>query len=123
MPPTSAAALVGLHCATSTVAQADGIPDECDICNETVPDCNLNFVPDACDIVAGTSCDGNNDGIPDDCQPPSYGHGACCLSYNPGDCISTTECACNAQGVWFFGIHSKCNLIDCETAPMSPQGP
>ncbi|MHC4696266.1 MAG: CARDB domain-containing protein, partial [Planctomycetota bacterium] len=47
---------------------ANGIPDECDLTDETSEDCQPNDIPDECDIAAGTSNDVNTDGIPDECQ-------------------------------------------------------
>jgi hypothetical protein len=47
---------------TSSDADANGIPDECQ------PDCNLNGTPDEFEIASGLVSDLNSDGTPDDCQ-------------------------------------------------------
>lgn len=41
---------------------SNGIPDECDIADQTSLDCNLNGVPDECED------DCNSNGIPDECE-------------------------------------------------------
>lgn len=58
----------------------DGIPDECQDCNEndildpvdiadgTSQDCNNNGVPDECDILGGCSTDKAGNGVPDECE-------------------------------------------------------
>ena len=42
-----------------------------DLTDLLVDDCNGNGIPDACDIEDETSSDDNNDGVPDECQPPA----------------------------------------------------
>lgn len=63
-------------------ANGDGIPDDCQDCNENgtldsidisqnaSDDCNGNGVPDECDVdvVIGCSLDADMDGVPDECQ-------------------------------------------------------
>ncbi|MHC4947254.1 MAG: M12 family metallo-peptidase [Planctomycetota bacterium] len=53
---------------TSTDADGNGVPDECE-------DCNANGVLDDADIAAGTSTDANGNGRPDDCEPDCNGNG------------------------------------------------
>jgi len=48
---------------------ANGVPDACDIADDTSRDCNANGIPDECDIATGTSRDCNLNGIPDECDP------------------------------------------------------
>ena len=46
----------------------NGVPDECDLDDQTSADCNDNGVPDECDIASGFSWDVNDNGIPDECE-------------------------------------------------------
>jgi hypothetical protein len=50
------------HCGESVDLNANTVPDECD------PDCNGNGVPDDIDILQGYVTDCNSDNIPDVCQ-------------------------------------------------------
>jgi hypothetical protein len=72
---------VDLSLMTSTDANANDIPDECepdcngndvpdgiDISDETSDDCNANDIPDECDMAAGTGRDCNGDGLMDSCD-------------------------------------------------------
>jgi hypothetical protein len=47
---------------------ANGVPDACDLVDETSPDCNANNVPDECDIDLGASADDNGNSVPDECE-------------------------------------------------------
>lgn len=67
---------------------SNGVPDECDIADETSEDCNANLIPDECDILTD-DCDMNS--ILDDCQPDCDDNGiadACELLLGAPDCNS-----------------------------------
>jgi formylglycine-generating enzyme required for sulfatase activity len=44
------------------------LPEDYELAQGTVPDCNANGVPDTCDVVAGTARDCNGDGRLDVCE-------------------------------------------------------
>lgn len=85
---------------TSSDANGNGVPDECEDCNgngilddadiangtsadldgngvpdECQSDCNNNGVPDRLDIELGTSTDAYGDGVPDECETDCDGDG------------------------------------------------
>jgi len=99
----------------------NGKPDLCDISSGVSADCNCNSVPDSCDIANATSEDVNQNAVPDECDTG----GACCFSSEPHDCIMTaTGACCDAlNGVFWHGLHSKCETIDCSEGAMRPQLP
>jgi hypothetical protein len=85
----------------------------------TLPDCNCNGAADPCDIANATSEDLDDNGVPDECDDK----GACCLSYDPNDCVMTptSECCDALHGVYWYEPHAKCETTDCSQAPMQPQ--
>lgn len=76
-----------------------------------VDDCNENGIPDACDIANETSQDSNLNGIPDECDTPETG--ACCF----GDACAEnmTEDACTIEGGTWLGAG-----VDCFPNPCTP---
>ncbi|MEM7306515.1 MAG: DUF6259 domain-containing protein [Planctomycetota bacterium] len=54
----------------------NGVPDECDLLDETSPDCDGNGVPDECDIAAGT---------PPGCSEFAIGNGVVSLTLQQDD--------------------------------------
>ncbi|UCD74630.1 MAG: hypothetical protein JSV91_12680 [Phycisphaerales bacterium] len=63
----------------------NGIPDECDIDDQTSGDCNGNGVPDECDIAGGFSRDDNDNGIPDECED------SCPADVNDDDAVNIDD--------------------------------
>jgi hypothetical protein len=66
-----------------------------------------------------TSPDCNENGVRDECEV----RGACCLSYDPNDCVMTptSECCDALNGVFWYEPHAKCETTDCSMAPLRPQ--
>ncbi len=76
----SGAAYVHSSNLDDTDTDGNGMPDECQDCNNngvfdpddiaegTSPDCNANAVPDECDLADGQSQDCNGNGVPDSCD-------------------------------------------------------
>jgi uncharacterized repeat protein (TIGR01451 family) len=73
----------------------NGVPDDCDIANQTSQDCNGNGVPDECDLASQSSQDCNQNGIPDECETDCNGNGV------PDDCdlTSGTSQDCNGNQI------------------------
>jgi hypothetical protein len=97
----------------------NGFCDTHEIAVGTSQDCNANGSPDECDILRGTSADCDQNGVPDECEV----RGACCLSYEPNDCVmNPTSACCDAlSGVYWYEPHAKCENTDCSVAPLRPQ--
>ncbi len=120
----------------SSDCNGNGVPDECDLADETsldcngneIPDdcelgsndCNGNGVPDECDLADGTGADCNGNGIPDDCE---LGPNDCNANGIPDDCdlADGTSQDCN-----FNGVPDECDiapaLIVKLTAPDAAPG-
>jgi len=95
-------------------------------------DCNGNGILDQCDLNCASPCGGcnvpgcgrssdcNSNGVPDECEADT---GACCLSDSPNDCVMVpTSACCDAlNGLWWYGVHSKCETTDCSMVPLRPQ--
>ena len=78
-----------LQTVTSTDANGNGVPDECEF-----PDCNGNGIDDSDDIANGTSDDCNGNGTPDECEMVG---GDCNENGVLDDCESLPDC--NENGV------------------------
>ncbi|UCE58729.1 MAG: hypothetical protein JSU63_14950 [Phycisphaerales bacterium] len=90
----------------------DGIPDfmailNCSGWDPHCDDCNSNGIPDECDISDETSLDANRNYVPDECDV-----GACCYALGGTMCLETTEQDCaDSWGAYdsvFLGIHTTC---------------
>lgn len=66
--------------------------------------------------------DSNGNGVPNECEPPAYGQGACCLD-SLGSCARLSPCQCDDQGIYFHGVGSKCEWVNCFIEEQRPQGP
>ena len=60
--------VIDLAAGSSSDANANGIPDECE-------DCNANGILDSIDIASGASLDLDANGVPDECQPDCNANG------------------------------------------------
>jgi hypothetical protein len=83
---------------TSPDCNANSIPDECDILNQTSPDCNANNIPDECDIAGNPSIDCNLNGIPDSCDLASGFSVDLNNNSIPDDCENCDEGDYNCSG-------------------------
>ena len=131
----------------SADCDGDGIPDECQIdqnsqapggpffctegcdpdCNDNgIPDaceadCNANGIPDDCDIAGQTSNDVNGNGVPDECEPDCNGNGV----PDDWDISQGTSADCNQDGTP-DECEADCNgngvPDDCDMDPSDPDG-
>ncbi len=97
---------------TSTDANCNGRPDECDTGADA--DCNENLIPDFCDILYATSEDCNENAIPDECDIESGASGDCNANETPDECEAGGESDCNYNLVpdlcdVFDGDSDDCN--------------
>jgi parallel beta-helix repeat protein len=138
-----------LGCGGSEDCQPNAVLDECDIADGTsddydlngVPDecedCNENGVPDACDLDCDTGncanhplgCGGSEDfdlnGLPDECDPDCNANGvpdACDLDCDTGNCTSHPlgcggSADCNGNGV-----PDECDIADGTSEDCQPNG-
>lgn len=79
-------------------------------------------VVDVREISRGDAKDCDEDSILDECESLNDA-GACCLSNQPTDCIRipTQACCDQANGLYWYGLSTKCQTSDCSIGPLTPR--
>lgn len=93
--------LCGLQAGSSTDANTNGVPDECD------PDCNANGAPDDLDVASGESNDCNGNGTPDECEIASGAAQDCNQNGVPDACDLATGASADCDG---NGVPDGCDV-------------